>query len=239
MRDSLKDAQYFEKRYSKDLINLKDSIDDCLADQAELALHGNAYKGDIKASHLNVTIAYFYKLFSGYSLRVSKAELGKDLQILIQGFQGSWKGSYYIPMEFMLSIAIVFDARREEITPILGLLFEYDYRDLVLDTMAHHIDPSFGVRTDQLIIKKYSAKKAKIIQLAKTDKDKAVIALKVFLEKEWLGLHDGGLINNKSHLMEDKYRGYWSLDSAALVKMLGLNDDILKDCKYYPYDLLH
>ena len=35
------------------------------------------------------------------------------------------------------------------------------------------------------------------------------------------------------------YYGYWSFESGAVAKILGLDDPILKDTPYYPYDLVH
>ena len=35
------------------------------------------------------------------------------------------------------------------------------------------------------------------------------------------------------------YCGYWSFEAGAIVKLLGIDDTILKDMKYYPYDLVH
>jgi hypothetical protein len=33
--------------------------------------------------------------------------------------------------------------------------------------------------------------------------------------------------------------GYWSFESGALVKILGLDDNSLKNQQYYPYDMVH
>ena len=35
------------------------------------------------------------------------------------------------------------------------------------------------------------------------------------------------------------HTGYWSFESGALVKILGLDDSTLKDQPYYPYDMVH
>ncbi|MNY61286.1 hypothetical protein D3C86_1979500 [compost metagenome] len=37
----------------------------------------------------------------------------------------------------------------------------------------------------------------------------------------------------------DVFFGYWSFESAAFMKILGLEDTILQSQQYYPYDLLH
>ena len=35
------------------------------------------------------------------------------------------------------------------------------------------------------------------------------------------------------------YFGYWSFESGANIKILGLDDSILKGISYYPYDMVH
>ncbi len=43
-----------------------------------------------------------------------------------------------------------------------------------------------------------------------------------------------------SHKRNDNsYTGYWSFESAAIAKIMGLNDDSLENHPYYPYDLRH
>lgn len=41
------------------------------------------------------------------------------------------------------------------------------------------------------------------------------------------------------NINEKLYSGYWSFESGAVVKILGLDDNELEDVKYYPYDLVH
>ena len=35
------------------------------------------------------------------------------------------------------------------------------------------------------------------------------------------------------------YYGYWSFETAAIVSLMGIDDSILMQNKYYPYDLAH
>jgi hypothetical protein len=44
---------------------------------------------------------------------------------------------------------------------------------------------------------------------------------------------------NSHKSKNDTYCGYWAFETGALVKILGLNDEELKDVPYYPYDLAH
>jgi hypothetical protein len=66
-----------------------------------------------------------------------------------------------------------------------------------------------------------------------------ILHMKPYLENDWyrghnnMGWHD-------SHLHQDPiYPGYWSFETGAIVKILGLDDSTLKDFPYYPYDMVH
>ena len=239
MRGTLKDKEYFEERYAKDDLRFKRTQEDCKEALAKRDFEGKDYKGNIRGYYYDISIKFQQRFYTGYSLGVSKEELKQHLSTFIDAIVNSWHGTVYADLEFVLYYAIIFDISKNDMKPILDLLIEYDYQDYVLDSMAHYIDPDFIIRTEDLKFKKSSNAIAKIIRLAETNKEEAVLKLASFLQKGWLKLQTDGIIDNQSHLREDQYRGYWSIESAALVKMLNLNDDSLKDCKYYPYDLLH
>lgn len=37
----------------------------------------------------------------------------------------------------------------------------------------------------------------------------------------------------------DTYCGYWGFESGAIVKILDLDDSIIKNTSYYPYNMVH
>lgn len=76
-------------------------------------------------------------------------------------------------------------------------------------------------------------------QIINTNKLAATERLKQYLEKEWYKGHNdiGWYESHKSK--ENIYSGYWSFESAAIVKIMELDDSSFKDNIYYPYDLVH
>lgn len=78
---------------------------------------------------------------------------------------------------------------------------------------------------------------ARIIELARTDKEAASKELENYMNKKWFqGHYDYGWKNaHKEH----GYYGFWSFDTAALAKLLQLDDSCLKGNNHYPYDLAH
>ncbi|MGR5908923.1 PoNe immunity protein domain-containing protein [Bacillus paranthracis] len=81
------------------------------------------------------------------------------------------------------------------------------------------------------------AKTKEIIELAQTDKKKRLKDYKCIWRKN--GLKAIMIMNGKNAHKEPGYVGYWSFETAAIVKILGLDDTSLKDNNHYPYDLAH
>lgn len=78
-----------------------------------------------------------------------------------------------------------------------------------------------------------------VIELSNSNKGKAVERLQQYLKKEWYKGHsDCGWYNDHKSKWGVHF-GYWSFESGALVKKLGLDDSILKEQQYYPYDMVH
>lgn len=71
------------------------------------------------------------------------------------------------------------------------------------------------------------------------DDTKASKLMEKYLIEEWYAGHKdmGGYDCHKHH--EKLYFGYWIFESGAIVKILELDDSILKNVPYYPYDMVH
>ena len=102
----------------------------------------------------------------------------------------------------------------------------------------HDVAFFYTLLTEKKVIKLGKTKLVHIFDGSKTNKDSAVQRLKKYLEKEWFKTLKEVLVTNRDFEIGN-YRGYWCIESAVLVKVLGLDDTELRDCKYYPYDMAH
>lgn len=68
-----------------------------------------------------------------------------------------------------------------------------------------------------------------IISSNNQSKELSIQKLEKYLKKEWYRGHSDCAWHD----------GYWSFESGALVKILGLDDSSLKGLPYYPYDMVH
>ncbi|WP_082468447.1 PoNe immunity protein domain-containing protein [Pedobacter sp. R20-19] len=72
-----------------------------------------------------------------------------------------------------------------------------------------------------------------------TDKANAEKLVKEFVTKDWCKNHKDAGWYNSHKSKHDTYFGYWSFETAAVVKIMGLDDASFRDCQYYPKDLVH
>ena len=241
MRDKLKSEQYFRRvyqHYNSEFISRQNEY-------LEKIAQNNFGTWKPKTQSMLVAITYQRAFYSGYSLGLSKNEIGKDLIIFRDTVLrcGTADEIPYNWLYFLFSAFIIYGFSKEYVEPVIEFLTKEKYKDFVLDTMANFLKPSFEIRTEKLKFNKALNTVADAIKIAKVDKEMATKKLKHYLDRQWLKLQKEGIIDNQDHLKDDAkfmvYLGYWSIESAALVIMLGLDDTSLKDCKYYPYDLVH
>src|SRR5699024_6445842 len=143
----------------------------------------------------------------------------------------------YLNILWMVSLVVLLETDKENIKKLSEIInkqqlnnIDYDYLLYAFNIDWSHISNSFDKEISYAITKK-------IDELAEKDKYAASDRLFIYMEKEWFqGHYDYGWKNAHK---EPDYVGFWSFESAALAKILGLDDTSLKDNNHYPYDLAH
>lgn len=241
-RDTSRNKEYFEDRYNKDVSEYENAARELEIEQAEFDRLKREYSGeDINVAYDKYFVCFMRAFYSGYSLGLAKQELTTDWKALVTSVVWSWDPDVYYKMESLLSLAVIFDIDRYIMRPAYDLLRESNYADHIIDSFTYYIDPLFPIQTENLYEHKRSRVLSRVIELTLEEgkREEAAARLRAFLDDEWLKYQIDGVIDNTQHLTEDEYRGYWSIEAAALVKILGLDDEVLKGCKHYPYDLIH
>ena len=233
MRDKLKDEEYLRERYNKDNARYTKYM---TTYQTKLS---NPEQYDIRSCKYHAFIFAFYKFYSGYSLGLDINELLPDIKLIIQNLIETRKerDSNYEDMEYILHFIILFN-QIEYLEEYKKLLEKSEDRDFYFDLLMQYLDSTWQISTEKILWPKDIKPLVEVIQLSKTDKNSAVQRLKKYLEKEWFKTLKEGLVTNND-LEKGNYRGYWCIESAVLVKVLGLDDTDLRGCKYYPYDMAH
>ncbi|PFQ17441.1 PoNi-like cognate immunity protein [Bacillus cereus] len=143
----------------------------------------------------------------------------------------------YLNLIWMISLGILLETEKKNLVSLAKLVEKENMNDAVIDFLLCASDIGYTKMTNRYYKENPYAKTREIIELAQTDKKEASKRLQTYMEKEWFkGHYDYEWKNAHKEL---GYVGYWSFETAAIVKILGLDDTSLKDNNHYPYDLAH
>ena len=234
-RDKLRDKSYFEALIEDEEETIKEFKE--LVQQV-IDERGEKDRGVI--SGYNFLFGdHFRKLKALYSSGAPLEEIKDFIPDIIDIAEKIWVSEGdYVEMVYLLSIGYMLNIESSEIERLKKLIIKDGVEDYLIDFLLHANDETWEIRTTSLNFGHPYPLLYDIIHAE--SKEKAVSLLKQYLEKEWYDGHDDmGWYD--THKREDEliYSGYWSFESGAIAKILELDDTILKDTPYYPYDMVH
>lgn len=148
------------------------------------------------------------------------------------------ENGFYIEMLWILSIGIMLEYDDDIMQKLVQLIKDNNVKDYIYDTLIRYRFPDWVQLTNSVLYPSPYQFVVDVVELAKQSKTEAVKRLEKYLKKEWYRGHSD-LSWYNDHKYGINHDGYWSFESGALVKVLGLDDSILKGQPYYPYDMVH
>lgn len=230
----LRDNLNTEIRY-KELIQKKTSFVE--EDLHEYQCTGTTWDSKQELSHFDIILRNAYQiLISKYSAGYPVLELIPDYLQGVQFMKKGWNADAgYVTMLWYLSIGVMLECHKE-LQQLSILLRELSVKDKLFSFLVNNTQ---DYASEKLLWTTPYAGLIEVIELAKTNKEKAVERLQKYLKKEWYKGHsDCGWYNDHKSKWGVHF-GYWSFESGALVKILGLDDSSLQGLPYYPYDMVH
>lgn len=216
MRDNIKDKDYYKsflnyqyERIEKKMAKLKGSDED-------------------KKQKILISL-------TGYEVDLLKAEFSsgaskEDLRVLLIRAMDIVSANYkvtYDDLLILLSLAILLDAKSDAIK-LINSSKDSICTDRLLKFMAAYIETGIVDWDNNTIIRKEYDSLNQVFSA--DDKEEAV---KKYLAG-WYEAHSEYAWYD-SHLRDsDTYCGYWSFESGAIAKILGLKENNLSNEKYYP-----
>ncbi|MDF9594405.1 PoNi-like cognate immunity protein [Bacillus cereus] len=175
----------------------------------------------------------------------AKYSLGEDVSVIEEDFHNAIydlenTGSReigYLSLIWMISLGILLETDKKNIERLKKIVDKKNVNDAVIDFLLCASDIGYTKMMNRYYKENPYAKTREIIELAQTDKKEASKRLQTYMEKEWFKGHYD--YEWKNAHKEPGYVGYWSFETAALAKILELDDTSLKDNNHYPYDLAH
>ena len=230
----LRDNLNTEIRY-KELIRKKTSFVE--EDLHEYQCTGTTWDSKQELSHFDIILRNAHQiLISKYSAGYPVLELIPDYLQGVQFIKKGWNADAgYVTMLWYLSIGVMLECHKE-LQQLSILLREHSVKDKLFSFLVNNTQ---DYASEKLLWTTPYAGLIEVIELAKTNKEKAVERLQKYLKKEWYKGHsDCGWYNDHKSKWGVHF-GYWSFESGALVKILGLDDSSLQGLPYYPYDMVH
>lgn len=234
-RDNLRDKNYFERCIENDtqrIIKFKTAIKSVIEERGTNDENVVSTYGYLFGIHIG-------KLEAIYSSGAPFNEVKHFFSDIIKIAEMIWSSnSEYVEMIWLLSIGNMLEIDAKEMERLKEVIKKDGVEDYLIDFLLHAYDSSWEIRTTSIDFGHPYPLIYDIINAP--DKATAVTLLKDYLENEWYDGHDDmGWYD--SHKREDKYlySGYWSFESGAIAKILELDDAILQDVPYYPYDMVH
>ena len=230
----LRDNLNTEIRY-KELIRKKTSFVE--EDLHEYQCTGTTWDSKQELSHFDIILRNAHQiLISKYSAGYPVLELIPDYLQGVQFIKKGWNADAgYVTMLWYLSLGVMLECHKE-LQQLSILLREHSVKDKLFSFLVNNTQ---DYASEKLLWTTPYAGLIEVIEFAKTNKEKAVERLQKYLKKEWYKGHsDCGWYNDHKSKWGVHF-GYWSFESGALVKILGLDDSSLQGLPYYPYDMVH
>ena len=176
-----------------------------------------------------------------YSADFSSEQMKDSFLDLIPRFEAGWCNTEnndnkiyfdgYIQALWMVSLAILLDVAVGDFQRIVNTLEGKNSQDMILDVLISTQLPR--QKSEQLL---YPQKFEFIKKLIDTQN---IEGFKDYLDRKWYPSMKQTYWFDLDKNKNDVFFGYWRFESAAIVKLLKLDDTILKGQRYYPFDLIH
>jgi hypothetical protein len=250
MRDQLKDEDYF-----KEFIRSQNQSIDKFRNWIETGVTPAERIPIVKCSLAEKTIAI---LIAEYSMGEPIEQLKKcwlrSVELISENWAGAWKLddgdgteydqyilSAYDEMLWMLSLGYLLDVPEEDFKKLVTVIDHDQVKDCLLEFIIRAKIKDRPVLTEESYRKYFNIPEIfDKIRRATTEENnmKAEILIGDFVTEDWYKNHKGAAWFDNHRSKSNTYFGYWSFESAAVVKIRGLDDSTFRDGNHYPKDLL-
>jgi Domain of unknown function (DUF1911)/Domain of unknown function (DUF1910) len=180
-----------------------------------------------------------------------KCDLIKAINYTYESWDGFWLMDYkkrklnqyylsaYDEMLLMLSIGYLLEISTEDFQKLVDVIDRDGVKDNLFEFIIKAKMPErklIETESYEFGWKLFGKIREAILEQNKNLSEKLV---KEFITKDWYKEHRSSGWWGSHKLEKGAYTGYWSFETAAVVKIMGLDDSSFKGCQYYPADMVH
>lgn len=242
LRDNLKLLEYFQNQIDNKEKYIQEGKNEIMELEDDIKNGIKRFPKDNKSiicsTYQTNAIDEMKKMCLLYSAGMSIEYLNQDFEYTIICMENYGEHRIgYLYLLWMISLGILLETDKKNIERLSKLVEKEDIKDSVIDYLLYASDIGWMEVTDIYYKENPYSKTKEIIELAEKDKNSASKSMQKYMEKEWIkGHYDYGWKNAHK---EPGYVGLWSFETAALAKILELDDSSLMENNHYPYDLAH
>ena len=227
MRDTLKDKAWFDMVIELDVNHINQIME----------LIPNGPQNPKRISDLR-ELAYRAKLRiwqAMYSRGDPVSELAAPFRELVLDYVADFVPEWYTDSLWLLSIGVMLEVDDEAFNTLANTVVEQCKEDWLYNYLIHSRLPEVGFEESPLLWKR----PYQVLRQAVEEAEDKPAAIQRYLKRSWYQSHRSTGWHDSHKRESNIYTGYWSYESGAVAKILGLDDSSLEGLKYYPYDLVH
>ena len=124
-------------------------------------------------------------------------------------------------------------------TLVVLLVLPAMFMDYFVNFLLKAIDKEWDMTTQKFVFPNFAFKVSSLLLLRQKTL-KSLFLLKDYLKQIMVvQLHSETAWHNSHLSKQNTYYGYWAYEAGAVAKILDLDDEALKEQRYYPFDLVH
>src|SRR5690625_2398870 len=192
----------------------------------------------IEKAYLDNFLSEMKKIRGKYSVGENFSSIEKDFYSAIINLENIGnRGVGYLNLLWMVALGVLLETDQQNMKRLAKVVEKQKMKDFVIDYLLCASDIGWTKINHAFYEEIPYSNTKKIIELAQTDKKEASDRLHTYMDEEWFQGHYDYEWRNAHK--EPGYVGFWSFETAAIAKILELDDEGLKDNIHYPYDLAH
>ncbi len=242
LRDNLKSLEYFETQIANKERYIQENKEEIIELEEDIRNGIKRFPKDnesiIYGIYQTSAIYEIKKICALYSSGMPIQDLNQDFEYTITCMENYGEHKIgYLNLLWMISLGILLETDKKNIERLSKLVEKENIQDSVIEYLLYASDIEWTKITNIYYKENPYSKTKEIIELAQKDKNEASKRMQQYMEKEWFKGHYD--YEWKNAHKEPGYVGFWSFETAALAKILGLDDSSLIGSNHYPYDLAH
>lgn len=231
-RKGIENNKEFIEENREDIKNLEED------DKNGIQRYPNDNKSIIEETYLTNFLYELKNIRAKYSIGENISVIEEDFHNAIYDLEHIGSGKVgYLNLLWMVSLGILIETDKRNIERLGRLVEKENIQDFLIDYLLCTCDIGWSKITSIFYKENPYSITKEIIELAQKDTREASQRMQTYMEKEWFKSHYDYEWKNAHN--EPGYVGFWSFDTAALAKILKLDDSNLIENNHYPYELAH